>query len=252
MSDYRKAWSSAVGYYSTHRNSRKDIYESEKYFLSKILKPGMSILDVGCAAGGFYSILKEMMPDISYMGIDVSEEMIFEAKRKHPGVRFERMRADKLSIHENFDIIFCSGVLHLDMNWREIIKECWCKTKKYFLFDVRLVQEAGIEDMNISFQKLALEGSWDGRSIFPYIILNAEDFLNFLLKLEPVPERLMAYGYFHPVANTVSTLYKDVCMTMFCLGKKKENRKEPIQWEVPILIKEIYSLKFNKKDEEIL
>lgn len=234
MNDYRNSWSSAVGFYSTHRNSKKEIYRSEEYFLPKILKPGMSVLDVGCAAGGFYNILKELQPDISYTGIDVSREMIQEARRLHPGVRFEKMKGHEIKYEECFDLVFCSGVLVIDLKWRQIIKECWRVTSGYFLFDVRLVEGKTVENMSDSYQKIALEGKWDGKSRVPYVILNVSDLFKSIKELEPLPDTLKAYGYFHQVADTAMIPSKKVCMTMVCIGKIKENGAKPIQWDVPI------------------
>lgn len=238
MNDYRNAWSNAVGFYSNHRNSKKEIYRSEEYFLAKILKPGMSVLDVGCAAGGFYNILKELQPEISYTGIDISEEMIQEAKRLHPGVRFEKMMGHEIKYEECFELVFCSGVLHLDLNWRRIINECWRVTSRYFLFDVRLVEGRTVEDMSVAYQKIALEGKWDGKSRVPYVLLNVRDFIKSIKEMEPILETLKAYGYFHQVSDTAIIPYKKVCMAMVCIGKIKENGTKSIQWEVPISLPE--------------
>ena len=75
---YDKSWSqpNAVKFFSSCRNSIEEVYDSEKYFLTQVLKPGYSILDIGCAAGGFYNIFKHIEPTISYTGVDLSPEMI--------------------------------------------------------------------------------------------------------------------------------------------------------------------------------
>ena len=60
---------------------KKDIYPGENLFLSRVLFENCSILDIGCAQGGFYKILKSFVKSFRYTGIDTSEKMIFKAKK---------------------------------------------------------------------------------------------------------------------------------------------------------------------------
>ena len=48
----------AQKFFSFERKKAKDLYLGEKLFLSKILFENCTILDIGCAQGGFYKILK--------------------------------------------------------------------------------------------------------------------------------------------------------------------------------------------------
>jgi SAM-dependent methyltransferase len=195
----------------------------------------MSILDVGCAAGGFYKIFKSLQPMISYTGVDVSEEMIKKAMQLHKSVPFKVINGSNLDFNnDSFDLVFCSGVLHNTLNWRALLKECWRVAREYFVFDVRLIQDApSVEDMTISYQKIAFSNQWDEKSVVPYAVLNVNDFLTFVKKLKPQPMVLRAFGYFNPVSNMAVTPHKEACMTMFCLSKvAKEGEKN--EWKVPL------------------
>ena len=68
-----KAWSqpSAIDYYSKHRHEVSDLYPSERVFLPRVLFPGIKVLDVGCASGGFFNIMRTLEPAIDYTGIDL-------------------------------------------------------------------------------------------------------------------------------------------------------------------------------------
>ena len=58
-----EGWSAndTVDFFVNHRNTYEDLYKSEKYFLTKELILSMdSILDVGCAAGGFCNICTKL------------------------------------------------------------------------------------------------------------------------------------------------------------------------------------------------
>ena len=113
-------------------------------------------------------------------------------------------------------------------------------TKRNFIFDVRLVENtASIEDITKSYEKIAFFDEWDGKSLVPYIILNVHDFLLEVTRLAPEPVAQQYFGYWHPVSEMVVSPYKEVCMTMCCLGKelnleKNETWNLPIDWpEIP-------------------
>ncbi len=46
-----------VEYCESHRLSMQHVYPSEWHYLKELLRRGMSILDIGCALGGFAGIL---------------------------------------------------------------------------------------------------------------------------------------------------------------------------------------------------
>ena len=52
---------SSLNYWKNHRNKLDDLYPSERYFLYPILKSTKSVLDVGCAAGGYFDFYMEAM-----------------------------------------------------------------------------------------------------------------------------------------------------------------------------------------------
>jgi ubiquinone/menaquinone biosynthesis C-methylase UbiE len=231
------SWSheNAVRYYSSHRNSVKEIYESEKFFLSRVIEPGHAILDIGCATGGFLNVFREYEPTISYTGVDISADMISQARTLHPGTQFEVADGNNLPFENNsFDIVFSSGALHMALNWREILAEGWRVARKYFIFDVRIkASPPTIEDINQSYEKIAFSGQWDGKTIVPYIIIDVKQFLYSLDALHPVPSAQQIHGYYHPVSDMTVTPEKEFCMTMCCLIKHAEYTKKDL-WDIPI------------------
>ena len=46
----------AQEFFSSERKKKDDLYLGEKFFLTKLLFEKCSILDIGCAQGGFYKI----------------------------------------------------------------------------------------------------------------------------------------------------------------------------------------------------
>lgn len=234
---FGNSWSqeNAVRYYSSHRNSVTDTYESERFFLSKYIRPGSSVLDIGCATGGFIHVFLEYEPTISYTGVDISPEMISRARELHPGIHFEVADGNRLPFADkSFSIVFISGALHMAPNWREILAEAWRVTKDFFIFDVRLREKPPvIEDSTISYEKIAFSGAWDGKTIVPYIIVDVRSFLRELEQLRPAPAYRQFHGYFHPVSEMTVAPEKEVCMTMCCLIKGAREGVSDL-WDIPL------------------
>jgi SAM-dependent methyltransferase len=58
--------------------------------LKPYIKPGIGLLEVGCASGYYYEVLEYLLNTrLSYVGIDFSEAMIRMARLYYPSVRFE-------------------------------------------------------------------------------------------------------------------------------------------------------------------
>jgi ubiquinone/menaquinone biosynthesis C-methylase UbiE len=236
-SSYAHAWSkkNAVKFFNTHRNTLNDVYTSEKHFLSEVIEPGCSILDLGCAAGGFFNVFSELEPSITYTGIDISKEMVKTARTNHPEVDFIVSSGSSLPFkNRSFDVVFCSGAFHMTYDWREILKEGWRVAKKYFVFDVRLIEATpSIEDISKSYEKIAFYNEWDGKTIVPYILLNVNDFLANINSLHPYPAMQKYFGYYHPVSEMTVSPVNEVCMTMCCFNKDNISEKKVI-WDLPI------------------
>ena len=56
-----KAWSSKkiVSYFYNNRSTFNSLYKGEKYLISKYVKKNNTVLDIGCAQGGLFKILKK-------------------------------------------------------------------------------------------------------------------------------------------------------------------------------------------------
>lgn len=82
------------------------------------LKPGDSVLDVGCGTGTLALLAKRQVgPDALVAGIDASAEMVARAARKaHKAglpVRFEQASADRLPFADDqFDAVLCTATMH--------------------------------------------------------------------------------------------------------------------------------------------
>jgi trans-aconitate methyltransferase len=95
------------------------LYDSKHSFVSKfgedlieLLAPknGEYILDLGCGTGDLTDKLHKL--GVNVVGIDKSENMIEQAKKKYPHLKFEVQDALHLDDHCEFDAVFSNATLH--------------------------------------------------------------------------------------------------------------------------------------------
>ncbi len=220
--DSAKAWSqsTAVDYYAKHRHQVKDLYPSEKVFLPRVLFPGARVLDVGCASGGFFNIMRTLEPAIEYTGIDIAEPSINAARQLYPDANF--MVTDGLTIpfdDDEFDLVHCTSVLVVEPRYQDVIREMYRVSKRFVLADMRLLNDPDAAgNRGDSLFKIQFEGEFEGTTV-PYVVSDADEVVNFMLSLDPRPQALRGTGYYHAVSPMASTPFSEVCMTIFLVQK---------------------------------
>lgn len=130
-----------------------------QYFVKKYVRSGMKILDVGCGNGILFSLLKDLK--VNYLGIDISSELVAEAKKKFPEANFASQRlgcgagpapqkpwhginflvqdALKMDFPENnFDLIFSFAFLH-HLSSQKLREEFFKKVYKILKPDGHLI-----------------------------------------------------------------------------------------------------------------
>jgi SAM-dependent methyltransferase len=232
-----KSWSSenSVKYYLEHRDSIKELYESEKFFIESVLKSGRTVLDVGCAAGGFSKIVRQYNKNLEYAGVDIAPQMISLAKKRFPEDKFYLCSGEKLDFPDNsFDICICLGVLHMTERWKELLSEAWRVCRNTILFDLRVVSEEGICNADLSYQRLEFDMEWDGISKVPYVVVSLKETVDCIANMNPKIKSLSSYGYWAPVSKMTVSSYRDVCMSVFCIGKN--NPVGIFDWRLPLKI----------------
>jgi SAM-dependent methyltransferase len=217
----------AIKYYETLRNKPEDIYESERVFFFPLIEKLQSVLDVGCAAGGTYNIIKTINPNIVYTGVDVSEGMIESAKKLFPDVDFRLTHGNNLDFPDNsFDIVMALGVLNHVPDHETLIKECYRVAKRYCLLDLpRLVTEEQKFDINKTYMILKYRFKShkeipNTETKVPYVLADAGEMFNFLSK-ELKPKNIFAKGYWGHCDKSVIIPYDKVCFTVVCIEKGK-------------------------------
>ncbi|TAM37184.1 class I SAM-dependent methyltransferase [bacterium] len=234
-----KAWDldEAIGYYEQLRNKPEDIYESERVFFFPLLYKARSVLDVGCAAGGFYNIIRTVNPKIKYTGIDVSEGMVDAAKKVFPGADFRVTSGKKIEFADNsFDLVVSLGVLNHVPDYRSFIKECYRVSKRYCLLDLpRLLPKSYTFNEADSYMVLkdrfhSNKPVEDKETKVPYVLADAAEVFGFL-KDDLKPAVVLAKGYFGKCDKSVTMPFDQVCFTVVCIEKGR--RKTEIITDLP-------------------
>jgi trans-aconitate methyltransferase len=73
-------------------------------------QPEERILDLGCGTGHLTAQIAAAGAQV--LGIDASPEMVAEARRNHPPLRFETADARSFEFGSDFDAVFSNAVLH--------------------------------------------------------------------------------------------------------------------------------------------
>lgn len=203
-------------FYSHHRDTPDDLYDSERRYLPWLAEESASVLDVGCAAGGFAAIWRSFNPAISYTGVDASHRLIDAARRLHGGFEFHQGDcAAGLDLPDAAaETVQALGWLHEEPRYAAGLAELWRLTGRRLFFDVRLHE--GGEDIEAE-QRLALSGDWDGETTTPYICASWPRFAALIASLGPA--RVLATGYFGPPSDTVAGMADRVCFATFVLER---------------------------------
>ncbi len=85
------------------------------------------VLDLGCGAGFFTSLLKKHYPQATVIGLDIAYSMLKQAKKKqHWWRKWPLINADMLSLpfaNGSFDLIFANQVIHWSPSLALVIRE---------------------------------------------------------------------------------------------------------------------------------
>lgn len=214
-----KEWSnqSAIDYYSENRHEISDLYPSETIFLPRVLFPGAKVLDVGCASGGFFNIMRSYEAHIEYTGVDLSERAVELAKERYPEATFIVTEGFELVFANNtFDVVHCTSVFNNEPNYQAMLQEMYRVSNRFVLVDIRLLKGIGRQAesvYNIQFNSEGVEAK------VPYVVNDADEVANFVLQLDPKPKALRGTGYFHQVAKEAETPHDEVCMSLFLIQK---------------------------------
>lgn len=212
-----------LDFFVSERSTTNHLYPSEWFFLKDKLTEGVSILDIGCAQGGFASIAREQLTDFSYTGIDINADMISLAQEKHTQAIFHHIAGGDFSVlkEQKFDLVLALGILHLEEAWRETLAAAWAHTAGALIFDLREIALPSIEDKMRSYFRMDFnDGDAAHReTTLPYNLINAGDAQKIVVCLGADAAAISHYGYVHAVSDSACCPVESVMANTWCLER---------------------------------
>ncbi len=135
--------SKIVQRYIDKRHGADDLLPVEKRLLPAVLAKHSVVLDVGCASGGMYNMMRSLKPDLRYVGVDISATAINYALRRYPGVGFLNADAASLPFEDGaFAFVHSRGLLCHAEDWRAPLREMLRVADSEVMVDIRLCAQA--------------------------------------------------------------------------------------------------------------
>ncbi len=89
------------------------------------MRPGQSVLDIGCGTGVLLGTLADTSPGMALAGIDATREMLAAARQRLPaGIRLHQARAEQLPFgNASFDTVISCNMFHYIRQPRAALRE---------------------------------------------------------------------------------------------------------------------------------
>jgi trans-aconitate methyltransferase len=182
--------------YAKHSSTQ---YEWAKELIPKLRLTGNeALLDIGCGDGKITAQLAANLPIGNVVGIDSSEEMVNLAQhsfptKSYPNLRFQKMDAQSLTFHEEFDRVFSNAALHWLIDQRPVLQgvQRSLKTDGRLLF--QMGGKGNAKEILKILDDLQLENRWRryfAGFAFPYGFYTPEEYTVCLLEAKLKPERV--------------------------------------------------------------
>ena len=127
---------------------------------------------------------------------------------------------------QSFDLVHCSGSIHLNSRYRELIADMWRVTRHQLLFDLRLTEGPSMEGkFRVDFDRSG-EGGF-----LPYIVINIDEIRDLIDRSLGAPDHVRLYGYHHPASST-AILPDDINLIMAFLLLSRTSSESG--WDITI------------------
>ncbi|OIO68560.1 MAG: methyltransferase [Zetaproteobacteria bacterium CG12_big_fil_rev_8_21_14_0_65_55_1124] len=212
-------------------------YESERVVLERIAPASCSrVLDVGCGCGGLGLALKERFSVSDYTGIEINQKAVATARKMNPHARF--LEGDFLAMKDEFliggafDLVFSLSCIDWNISFDAMLQKAWSMVKPggSFIASFRLTCEAGVDDINRSYQYINYDGKMEGE-LASYVVVNASKILSKFFSLDA--DKITGYGYNGTPGKTAVTPYGELCFAVFAIRKKMDGDFMEVDLRLP-------------------
>jgi len=158
------------------------VYEKARGLVELLApKAGERILDLGCGTGMLTAEIAARGAEV--LGVDRSEEMIAQARKKFPALRFEIVDVRELCFNGEFDAVFSNAVLHWIPEAEEVIAGVARVLKPGGRFVAEFGGKGNIQTLVAGFHKaLAALGMRPPDEVGPWFYPSVADYAGLLEK----------------------------------------------------------------------
>lgn len=222
-----------IDFYSTNRNLKSELYDSEKALIYKLKKKKIvSILDYGCSTGGFLNIFSSIFKNFKYCGLDSEKKAIEFAKKKfnkRKKVYFFLQKGSRINFrNKSFVLSFCTSVLHHIKEHKKITEELFRISSKYIFLDLPRVHIGNDFVAKLDLSKRLPTQTKKSNFVYNYTV-NLTNYLNYLKKLfkkNKVHKALFYFGVLPDSQRKYLFIKKRIFfLTVLCEKTKTHTKK---------------------------
>ena len=173
--------------YNRFRHERMAPFEDLTRWLR--VRPGLSVVDLGCGPGELTRRLAALLPDSQVVGIDSSVEML----PKEPGFQLGRIE----DIEGHYDLIFSHAALHWVDNHEKLFAHLWSCLKP----GGQLMVQIPYNFDHASHLAAARVASGLGQAVRSLPVLPVEDYARLLYDLGAIDFEVILKVYPHVLAD---------------------------------------------------
>ncbi|MGJ7910012.1 class I SAM-dependent methyltransferase [Neobacillus sp. LXY-1] len=145
-------------------------------------KKGEKILDLGCGTGDLAKNLAGLGADV--VGVDKSENMVFQAQNKYPELSFVVQDVTQLSFQEDFDAVFSNATLHWVKQPEKALKSIFTCLKKGGRFVAEFGGKGNVQLITDEIiHQLGKAGFLFDRDAFPWYYPSIGEYSNLMEKI---------------------------------------------------------------------
>jgi trans-aconitate methyltransferase len=164
-----------------------NLYDSQLGFVSEYGKgvvdwlapqPGTSVLDLGCGTGDLTALIASY--GVEAEGIDAAAEMIGEAKRKYPALRFDVADAHHMRTVQHYDAVFSNAALHWMKRPADVIRGVWAALRPGGRFVGEFGAKGNVAHITAALERAIAKLGMDAASLNPWFFPSAGEYATLL------------------------------------------------------------------------